>query len=238
MTNLAITTKEISMPNSKSGGTVSARAVNRRLSPEEREEQIIHKAIQYFAAHGFSASTRELAREIGITQPLLYRYFPNKEALVERVFHEVYLSRWNPDWEDWLKDRSQPLDERMRRYYKDYARIILKNEWIRIFIFAGLTREGINNRYLTRLREKIFDVVLSEIRHEYDIPAPTLEQYDDEIELIWSVHASIFYVGMRKWVYGLPTPKNIDRLIEQKVNSFLHGAPEVMREMREPIKIK
>src|ERR1700675_2500699 len=102
MAKLALTTKEMSIPKPKSGGATPATSINKRLSPEEREEQIVQKAIQYFAAHGFSASTRELAREIGITQPLLYRYFPNKEALVERVFHEVYLSRWNPDWEDWL----------------------------------------------------------------------------------------------------------------------------------------
>lgn len=120
----------------------------KRLAPEEREQQIVEKAIKYFATHGFSGGTRELAKEIGITQPLLYRYFPNKEALVDRVFQEVYLARWNPDWEEWLKDRSQPLKERMTRYYKDYAKFILRSEWIRIFIFAGLTREGINQRYL------------------------------------------------------------------------------------------
>lgn len=204
----------------------------KRMSPEEREKQIVDKAIQYFAAHGFSASTHELAREIGITQPLLYRYFPNKEALVDRVFHEVYLSRWNPDWEDDLKDRTKPLHQRMCAYYKDYARIILRNEWVRIFIFAGLTREGINNRYLKRIREHIFELVLSELRHEYKISDPSPQQLEDEVELVWSVHASIFYIGMRKWVYGLDVPKDIDRLIEQKVASFLDGAPTVMRNMR------
>lgn len=204
----------------------------KRMSPEEREKQIVDKAIQYFAAHGFSASTHELAREIGITQPLLYRYFPNKEALVDRVFHEVYLSRWNPDWEDDLKDRTKPLQQRMCAYYKDYARIILRNEWVRIFIFAGLTREGINNRYLKRIREHIFELVLSELRHEYKISDPSPQQLEDEVELVWSVHASIFYIGMRKWVYGLDVPKDIDRLIEQKVASFLDGAPTVMRNMR------
>src|SRR5450830_1619911 len=70
------------------------KVVARRLAPEEREQQILSKAIRYFAAHGFSASTRDLAREIGVTQPLLYRYFPNKQALVDRVFEEVYLARW------------------------------------------------------------------------------------------------------------------------------------------------
>jgi len=204
----------------------------RRLAPEQREEQIVQKAIHYFAAHGFSASTHDLAREIGITQPLLYRYFPSKEALVARVFNEVYLSRWNPDWEDWLKDRSLPLRERMTRYYKDYARIILKSEWVRIFVQAGLTREGINSRYLQRMRERIFDVVLAEMHHEYRLAKPTAQQYEEEIEMVWEIHASIFYLGMRKWVYGLTIPKDVDRIIEQKVAVFLEGAPCVMREMR------
>jgi AcrR family transcriptional regulator len=216
----------------KKSAAIEAPPPARRLNPEEREEQIVQKAIRYFAAHGFSASTRELAKEIGVTQPLLYRYFPSKEALVDRVFDEVYLSRWNPDWEDWLKDRSLPLKQRMFLYYKDYARIILKNEWIRIFIFAGLTREGINNRYLTRMREKIFELVLEELRHEFGISAPTPEQHELEVELVWSLHASIFYIGVRKWVYGLPVPKDIDALIELKVSSFLDGAPATIRSMR------
>ena len=221
-------TEILQKKNTRTAPTVRGK----RLAPEEREKQIVDKAIQYFAAHGFSASTHELAREIGITQPLLYRYFPNKEALVDRVFHEVYLSRWNPDWEDDLKDRTKPLHQRMCAYYKDYARIILRNEWVRIFIFAGLTREGINNRYLKRIREHIFELVLSELRHEYKISDPSPQQLEDEVELVWSVHASIFYIGMRKWVYGLDVPKDIDRLIEQKVASFLDGAPAVMRNMR------
>ncbi|MDB5841472.1 MAG: bacterial regulatory s, tetR family protein [Herminiimonas sp.] len=217
---------------STSDRSVAASRVTRRLTAEDREEQIVQKAIHYFATHGFTASTHDLAREIGITQPLLYRYFPSKEALVDRVFDEVYLSRWNPDWEDWLMDRTHPLGERMCRYYKDYARIILRSDWIRIFVFAGLTREGINGRYLTRLRERIFDVVLAELRYEHDLSKPTEDQYEQEIELVWAIHASIFYIGMRKWIYGLPVPKNIDRLIEQKVTAFLEGAPAVMREIR------
>jgi AcrR family transcriptional regulator len=219
----------------QAAGSADSAAATRgakRLAPEEREEQIVQKAISYFATHGFTASTRDLAREIGVTQPLLYRYFPNKEALVERVFNEVYLSRWNPDWEDWLRDRSVPLQERMCRYYKDYARIILKKEWVRIFVFSGLTREGINKRYLTRIRERVFDAVLDELRYELRLSKPTPEQYEEEIELIWSIHAGIFYIGMRKWVYGLTIPRNIDRIIEQKVAAFLDGAPSVMRNMR------
>jgi AcrR family transcriptional regulator len=209
-------------------------AVTRRLAPEEREQQILASAIRYFAANGFSASTRELAREIGVTQPLLYRYFPNKEALVDRVFQEVYLSRWNADWEDLLADRATPLEARLRVFYKQYSRTILRSEWIRIFIFAGMTREGINNRYLARLRERIFNPILDEMRREYRIPAPTPQQYEDEIEFVWGLHAAIFYIGVRKWIYGLAVPKDLDRLIDIKLDDFLDSAPRVLKRIRAP----
>lgn len=205
----------------------------KRLTPEDRKEQIVQNAIRYFAAHGFGASTRELAREVGVSQPLLYRYFPSKEALVDHVYNEVYLSRWNPEWERWLADRNVPLRARLCRYYKDYAGIILKDEWTRIFIFAGLTREGLNTRYLARLRGRIFELVLAEMRHEYAIADPSAAQLEQEVELIWGMHAAIFYVGMRKWVYGLVVPDDIERLIEHKVSAFLAGTPHVMRELRQ-----
>lgn len=47
------------------------------------------EAIRYFAEFGFAASTRGLARRAGITQPLLYRYFPTKDQLIQRLFEEL-----------------------------------------------------------------------------------------------------------------------------------------------------
>lgn len=213
-------------------GASAVRVATRRLAPEEREQLIVQKAIKYFATYGFSASTRDLAKEIGVSQPLLYRYFPNKDALADRVFHEVYLSRWNPEWEDILRDHARPLHERLLEFYQQYGRVILKSDWIRIFIFAGLTREGINNRYLARLRERVFDVVLAEMRRQFKVADPTPQQYEDEIEFIWGMHAAIFYVGVRKWIYGMPVPKDLDRLIAQKVEAFLDSAPSVLKRIR------
>ncbi|NYE60670.1 AcrR family transcriptional regulator [Duganella sp. 1224] len=204
----------------------------RRLSPEEREQQIVAKAIGYFATHGFSGGTRELARELGITQPLLYRYFPSKDALVDRVFQVIYLSRWNPEWDALLRDRGRPLARRLHLFYRQYANMILQSDWIRIFIFAGLTRQGINDRYLADLRARVFDVVLAELRFAHGVADPTPQQYEDEIEFIWGLHAAIFYVGVRKWVYGLPVPEDLDRLVAQKLDVFLASAPGTLRNLR------
>ncbi len=202
----------------------------RRMLPEERELQIVEKAIEHFATHGFSGSTRELAKQIGVTQPLLYRYFPSKEALIDRVYNEIY--RWDPQWESLIADRSIPLQERLCTLYKAYSQVILQREWIRTFIFAGLTREGINTRYLDKLRERVFGPVMRELRAAYGIPAPrTRAAQEAELELIWSLHAGIFYIGMRKWVYGLPVPKDLDAHVERMVDVFLNGTPAVLKKM-------
>jgi AcrR family transcriptional regulator len=204
----------------------------RRLAPGARERMIVQKAIRYFATHGFSAGTRELARELGISQPLLYRYFPSKAALAARVFEEVHLSRWNPEWERLLADRALPLAERVHRFYRQYAGVILHSDWVRLFILAGLAYQGINLRYLARLRERVFDIVLAELRHECGLPAPTRRELEDEIEFIWGLHAAIFYLGVRKWVYSLQVPAALDRLIGQQVEGFMASAPQVLRQIR------
>ena len=45
----------------------------KRLTPSDREQEIIDEAVQFFAEVGFGGRTRDLAKRIGITQPLLYR---------------------------------------------------------------------------------------------------------------------------------------------------------------------
>lgn len=218
----------------RSGDTpADAPAPRKRLAPEDREHQIVQAAIAFFARHGFEASTRDLARELGVTQPLLYRYFPTKEALVDRVYEEVFVRRWNPEWEEWLADRSVSLRERLQRYLKDYARFVLRSEWVRIFIYAGLSRGGINQKYLARLRERHFLVIARELRQEFGIPDPRdATEEEEEVELVWAMHSSVFYIGVRKWVYDQPTPKNLDRLIDQRVDAFFLGVPAVLKAAR------
>ncbi len=204
----------------------------RRLAPEDRERQIVDQAIAHFTRHGFAGSTRELAREIGVTQPLLYRYFPSKQALIERVYAEVF--QWNPAWDTGLADRSVPLQQRLHRFYADYARVILQERWIRIFLFAGLAREGINDTYLARLRRQVFLPLLAELRAACCVPEPaSAAVLEAEIELVWSLHASIFYLGVRKWIYGLRLPRDLDAVVRRQVDTFLHGAPAVLRALRE-----
>jgi AcrR family transcriptional regulator len=209
-----------------------AARTRRRLPPDERERLIVAEAVRFFAEVGFEGHTRDLARRLNITQPLLYRYFPSKEALIDRVYQEVYVNRWKPAWETLLEDRTQPLKQRLITYYRDYARTILDPEWIRIFLFAGLKGGRLNARFLDMVRERIFARVIREIRFDQGVPMPPEFPFTEiEYELVWGLHASIFYIGIRKWIYGLPIPDAIDPIVDAKVTAFLEGVPQVMREL-------
>jgi AcrR family transcriptional regulator len=227
---MALARQDIAPSTSSTHGKSVTR---RRLASEDREHQILQGAIAFFARQGFDASTRDLAKELGITQPLLYRYFPTKEALVDRVYEEVFIRRWNPEWEEWLVDRAVPFAERLKRYLMDYARFVLRSEWVRIFMYAGLSRAGINQKYLARLRERHFLVIAREMRHAYDIPEPADSvAEEDAVDLVWAMHSSVFYIGVRKWIYDMPTPKDLERVISMRVEAFVCGAPAALKAAR------
>jgi AcrR family transcriptional regulator len=208
---------------------VTARPAARRLSAQEREARIVDEAVHFFAEVGFGGDTRELAKRLGVTQSLLYKYFPNKEALINRVFDVVYMGRWNPFWESVIHDRSVPLQERLTRLYLEYAKAALTRDWVRIFMFSGLRGESINSRYLTVLRQRILEPIAAELRHEFGLPdVAEVPLKSAEIELVWGINARVFYFGQRQWIFDVPVQDDLPALISLTVEHFLAGARVVL----------
>ena len=200
-----------------------------RLSGAEREKHIAQEAVRFFAEVGFGGDTRELAQRLGVTQSLLYKYFPSKEALINRVYEEVYLGRWNPFWESIVRDRSMTLQERLTRLYIEYAKAALTRDWVRIFMFSGLRGEDINRKYLDILRQRILEPIAIELRHEFGLPDITeVPLKSTEIELIWGINARVFYFGQRQWIFDVPVEDELDELIRLTIEHFIAGARVVL----------
>lgn len=201
----------------------------KRLSATEREAHITEEAVRFFAEVGFSGDTRELAKRLGVTQSLLYKYFPNKEALINRVFEVVYMGRWNPFWETTIQDHSLPLQERLTRLYVEYCKAALTRDWVRIFMFSGLRGEDINRKYLSILRRRILEPLAIELRREFDLPGvDEVPLSSKEIELVWSINARVFYYGQREWIFDVPVEDPIDELVALTIEHFLAGARAVL----------
>lgn len=214
-------------------GAVRAKSTTRRrLAPDERERQIVDAAIEFFADVGFGGQTRELSRRLGITQPLLYRYFPSKQELIERVYRAVYLGPWDPGWERLLDDRTIPLRERLIEFYGRYTAAIFNPRWLRIYLYSGLLGVGFNKRYLARLERRVLTRICRELRHEWELPSPGRTPIREaEMELVQGLQAAIFYHGVRKHVYGIDVQPATGRAIEIAVDALLEGAPREMRRL-------
>jgi AcrR family transcriptional regulator len=60
-----------------------------RMPADVRRADILAIAARVFSTHGYvGATTRDIAREIGITEAALYRYFPSKEAIYTAILDE------------------------------------------------------------------------------------------------------------------------------------------------------
>ena len=195
-----------------------------RLAPADRERQIIEGAIAYFSEVGFSGQTRELSARLGITQPLLYRYFANKQSLIERVYQTVFEGRWDPAWIALIEDRAQPLRERLVEFYRRYSLATYRPDWIRIYLHAGLSNPALNRRYIQLVRRELMPAYCRELRHACGLPDSGVPVCEEEIEFVWSLHGGIFYLALRQHVYKTRIKVDFMQHVGYAVDNFLAGA--------------
>lgn len=214
---------------------VKAKAPRRNMRAADRERFIIDEAIRFFAEHGFEGQTRELAKRMGITHSAIYRHFPSKEALIERVYEEVYLSRWNPSWSSLIKDRDISVENRLIQFYLEYVERVFEHDWVRIFVFSGMKSFDITKRYLEIVRKEIIEPACDELRHELRLPGTdTAPLSEREVEMFWGLHGRIFYMAIRKFVYGTPTPERLDDIVRDAVRGFFIGSRILVAELVGP----
>lgn len=205
--------------------TAAPLLARRRMSVAERERHIVDGAIAFFSEHGLDAQMRELAAAIGVTHTLVYHYFPTKQALVDRVYLEVFEGRWKHEWEMLLDDRALSVEDKLNRFYVDYARTVLTREFVRILIFSGLADRSIPDRFFQLLGERLFPRLIRETRRHRGSRSrarPTLREH----ELLMGLHGGVFYGGLRSFVYGQALHPDLPALddagvIADRVRSYL-----------------
>jgi AcrR family transcriptional regulator len=67
-----------------------------RLPAAERRQAIVDAALRVFAGGSYSgATTAEIAREAGISEPILYRHFASKRELYLACLEAAWASMWD-----------------------------------------------------------------------------------------------------------------------------------------------
>jgi AcrR family transcriptional regulator len=202
------------------------------MRSDERRAQILEGASAFFSEHGLAGNTRELSASLGIAQPLLYRYFPSKQILLDTVFEELFVKRWSPSWKGLITDDTRPLGERIEAFYTQFDARLLTREWVRLFVFSGLEGYPYNRRVFRKLMSDVFRPLGVELRRRHALPVVGPEEITRmEIEMIWELHGVVFYHRMRQHVYGMKVHTRIEEVIANLLFYLDGAAPRVLAQL-------
>lgn len=198
-----------------------------RRAVENREEEILKAAIKIFSEKGYSAATTsEIAKEAGVAEGTIFRYFKNKKELL----HKMILCSLKTISDSLIKERIQKIIEDNR---DSGAETILKAI---ILDRIELIEKNID----------IFKVVLTEIQYHEDLREQIVENFvyvgknilsnfieaqivrDEfrEVDVVIAVRSLIGMIAMYFIQSSFfPNFVKLDReaQVEEMVNIFLYG---------------
>ncbi len=135
------------------------RPTARQRQAAARQKQILKTALKLFAAQGFDAtSTRQIAKEAGIAEGLIFHYFPTKASLLTAILEDRLEGRraFRTQLRPLLEDAGgKPAPEVLRAVASGWLATLRRDEEIVIVLFTtaqtnpevrqawqGLIREG------------------------------------------------------------------------------------------------
>ncbi len=109
-----------------------------RLPAAKRREQLLDTAAKLFAAHGYAgATTSQIARAAGVTEPIIYRHFESKRdlfiALIERTSADTISL-----WEEELASAPEPA-ERIKRLLRANPMVANRGKGVYRVIVQAMT---------------------------------------------------------------------------------------------------
>lgn len=199
---------------------------------EARVEQIIAGAAQFFSEHGLGGQTRELSSFLGIAQPLLYRYFPSKRALIHRIFEEFFENRWNNQWRELISNDALSIEQRLRGFYTEYNRVLLTREWVRLFMYAELAGYGFGRKLIGKLTDEIILPLAATLRLHYGAPSSEARPITpQEVGLLLDLHGVIIYKSIRRHVYGVRNVLKWDFILDDFVLHLQGAMPRLYQQI-------
>jgi AcrR family transcriptional regulator len=216
----------------QSGQKSEGTATRRNLPAQERKKALLDAALELFSEKGMGITVQELADRVNVTQPLVHRYFPAKTDLLAAIFDTLQNAHWDAGWTATLTDASLPMEDRIVAFYGSYLPHIFHDRWYRGFLFAALEDPVFAQFYLARINDALLLPIISGVRTQFGFPGfADVPFFDREVELVWGMHSTLVYVGIRRYVYHAEAAVDLEATVRDQMRAYLMIAPIVMAEV-------
>jgi AcrR family transcriptional regulator len=142
---------------------------NLKLTGEERRAAIINAVRRAFAEKGFhGTTTRELAQEAGVSEALLFKHFPNKEALYSAMMQSC------------CQQKNTQMHERLRALEPSTSTLVLLVHMMVSHLVGKVDNDDNSLQTRLMLRSLAEDGEFARLFHER-IPGPFVRKIEESI---------------------------------------------------------
>ena len=133
---------------------------DKRMSGEERREQIILTAVELFAQAGFAGvTTRAIASGAGISEAMIYKHFSGKEELYDAVI-KYYAEIAGGKVQKAFREEGGDYREKMLNTARYFIDFISKDQNImRIMLYSGLQEHPFAEKYFRAIGFHVFSTI-------------------------------------------------------------------------------
>jgi TetR/AcrR family transcriptional regulator len=203
------------------GGKASPRP--ERLPAAERRQALVDAALRVFSAGSYAgATTAEIAREAGVSEPILYRHFASKRELYFACLDEAWRRLQAViERDERALEAGRPLAAVFARLGKEALslRVLTANLWMQAITEAGEDPEI--RRFVRKHMRRVHDYYANLLRRAQAAGSVPRDRDADAEAWIFLAGALLLSLGDR--LGGLPGERELEAIRAQRLR-WLSGA--------------
>jgi len=193
------------------------------MSAGGRREQILKGAMRIFAQKGFrGTTTREIARRLGISEALMFKYFPSKEALYRAIIQK----RTDGSEEMFFpKEAIQAKDD--RQVFRSIASYLIQKNtedptFMRLVLYSALERHDLSKIFFENHAVERTKLLSEYIRQR--IKEKAFKKVPPMLAARAFMGMVMHYVQAEE-IYGMKNTSHFSqkRVVDTLVDAFLNG---------------
>jgi len=191
-----------------------------RSSGQERQTSIIASAASLFAAKGFSGTTtKEIAKTAGVSEALVFKYFPTKRALYAAILAEK--AQFSELLEAVEEAANKKDDDRVFTLLASYRiRRGADPTLLRLLLFSALERHELSEMFFQKQYRVFYDFLAGYVRKRIE---------DGEFQSVDPLLAARAFFGiivhhrLLHEIFGIPAHRSPEDTVDTYVTLFLEG---------------
>lgn len=192
-----------------------------RLNARQRRSQILQKAMELFSHKGFNGTTtREMAREMGISEATIFKHFATKEELYSAILDHKAEEQWLSELIAQMGD--EPNEAHLLQTIAFHLIEAIENDptFLRLLLYSALEGHGLSSLFFDRVVCRLHEFLSDYFRSR--IAAGRFRAYNPML-------AARAFLGMiihdllLQEVFGFPRSGSVPEMVETFVDLFLQG---------------